>query len=85
MYLEYRYNWFALESTTEEINEEIKSYAIPIDAKENLLMILQQADLVKFAKMTPLPDVNTKAMSNAYRFIDLTEERENKTDQKNDV
>ncbi len=85
LYLEYRYNWFALESTTEEIIENISSYHISEDAKEKLLMILEQGDFVKFAKMTPLPDVNMKVMENSYSFIDLTEQTEIKTDQKINV
>jgi hypothetical protein len=32
MYLEYRYNWLALESTTEKISEEISAYDIPLQA-----------------------------------------------------
>ena len=85
LYLEYRYNWFALESTTEEIIDNISSYSISEEAKGKLMMILEQADLVKFAKMTPLPDINIKAMENGFRFIDLTEQAEIKTEQKNDV
>ncbi|GDX51431.1 hypothetical protein LBMAG27_04780 [Bacteroidota bacterium] len=85
LYLEYRYNWFALESTTEEISKNISSYNISNEAKEKLLMILEQGDLVKFAKMFPLPNVNMKAMENSFSFIDLTEQIEVKTEQKIDV
>ena len=41
-------------------------------AKENLLSILRAADLVKFAKMIPMPDANMRAMESAYKFIDFT-------------
>ena len=85
LYLEYNYSWFALESTTEEIIENISSYTDSKEAKENLNSILQQSDLVKFAKMTPLPDVNKKVIENAYRFIDLTEKEEIKQEKKNDI
>lgn len=73
LYLEYRYNWFALESTTEEIEDNFSNYPVNESAKENLLSILRKGDLVKFAKQLPLPNDNIKAMENAYAFIDLTE------------
>jgi hypothetical protein len=75
LYLEYRYRWFALESTTEEIEAQMDKYHLKEKAKENLLSTLRAADLVKFAKMLPLPDANMKAMENANRFIDFTEEK----------
>lgn len=76
MYLEYRYNWFAQESTTEEIFKDISSYNLAEEAKEKLHFILSNADLVKFAKQTPLPDVNIKSMENAFQFIELTKQTE---------
>jgi hypothetical protein len=76
MYLEYRYNWLALESTTEEISGEIDSYGITEEARKDLLIILHEADLVKFAKRIPMPDSNLKVIEFAYRFIDLTEPKE---------
>ena len=51
-------------------------------AKENLLSILRAADLVKFAKMIPMPDANIRAMESAYKFIDFTEPNENKEEKK---
>jgi hypothetical protein len=82
LYLEFRYNWFALESTTEEIQDEIENYNLKEKAKENLLSILRAADLVKFAKMIPMPDANIRAMESAYKFIDFTEPNENKEEKK---
>jgi hypothetical protein len=82
LYLEYRYNWLALESTTEEIITEIGKYPVNDVAKNLLLEILQSADLVKFAKVLPAPDVNTKAMANAKDFIDVTAPVEGKTEEK---
>lgn len=76
LYLEYRYKWFALESTTERIREDIGSYEINEDAREILLTILNEGDLVKFAKRIPMPDLNAKVMEKAYRFIELTEPKE---------
>ena len=81
-YLEYRYGWYAMESTTEEIQDEIENYNLKEKAKENLVSTLRTADLVKFAKMLPMPDVNIKAMETAYKFIDFTEPNENKEEKK---
>ena len=81
-YLEYRYGWYAMESTTEEIQSEIENYNLKEKAKENLLSTLRAADLVKFAKMLPMPDANIRAMETAYKFIDFTEPNENKVEEK---
>lgn len=85
MYLEYRFNWFALESTTEEIQDEMNQYNLKEKAKESLLTTLRAADLVKFAKMIPLPDANIKAIDSAYKFIDFTEPKESKAEEKSNV
>lgn len=82
MYLEYRYGWYAMESTTEEIQSGMNNYYLKEKAKENLLSILRTGDLVKFAKLLPLPDENLRAMDNAYTFIDFTEPNENKEEKK---
>lgn len=82
MYLEYRYDWLALESTTEEIEAELPRYNLKDKARESLLAILRAADLVKFAKMIPMPEANIKAMENAYKFIDFTEPAESKPEDK---
>jgi hypothetical protein len=76
LYLEYRFNWLALESTTEEIEMDIDNYKMKEKAKDNLLEILRVADLVKFAKQQPMPDINIRSMESANKFIDLTEPRE---------
>ena len=76
LYLEYRFSWLALESTTGEIENAINNYQMKEKAKDNLLQILRAADLVKFAKLLPAPEANIKAMESAYKFIDLTEPKE---------
>lgn len=71
-YLEYRYQWFAMESTTDEIRTQKDLYQINDIAADLLLSTLQNADLAKFAKVTPLPDVNTRSLQNAYEFVEMT-------------
>ena len=78
LYLEYRYGWYAMESTTEEIQDEVGGYNLKEKAKENLFSILRTADLVKFAKLQPMPDVNIKSMVSAYKLIDFTEPQTDK-------
>lgn len=76
MYLEYRYSWFALESTTEQISEEIRMYNIPTEAANKLLAILKGGDMVKFARRLPLPDENDWAIKRAFEFVEMTEQKE---------
>lgn len=76
LYLEYRYNMPALESTTDEIDVELVKYHVKHKAKDALMETLKLADLVKFAKMLPGPDRHMGSMQQAYTFIDLTAPRE---------
>ena len=78
MYLEYRYEWYALESTTEEIAAEIDKYEINDVAKKLLLDTLRTADLVKFAKMQTPADVSAKALENVKDFVEVTASTETK-------
>ena len=71
-YLEYRFEYYAMEATTEEIMEEVGKLDISMDAGSRLREILRLADFVKFAKMNPAPDQNTKSMLDALTFIDMT-------------
>lgn len=85
LYLEYRFRWLALEETTEEIAARLELYPINDIAKKLLLDTLRNGDFVKFAKMAPMPEVNTKAMQNAFEFIEITKpaEEQNTTTQNN--
>lgn len=86
LYLEYRYRWLALEETTEEIAARLELYPINDIAKKLLLDTLRNGDLVKFAKMAPMPEVNTKAMQAALEFIEITKPAEEQsTIQKDNV
>ena len=76
LYLEYRYRWFALEETTEEIEARIADYVTKDKAKEMLLEVLRAADLVKFAKGLPMPNNNIAAMETAVKFIEWTKPTE---------
>ena len=73
-YLEYRYDYYALESTTEEIQSEIANLNVPIDTSAKLMEALRLADFVKFAKLNPAPDQNMKCMQSAVDFIEATKQ-----------
>jgi len=78
MYLEYRYEWYALESTTEEIAAEVEKYEINDVAKKLLLDTLRTADLVKFAKMQTPAEVSAKALENVKDLVEVTASTETK-------
>ncbi|MFN8287230.1 MAG: hypothetical protein U0V74_10775 [Chitinophagales bacterium] len=82
LYIEFRYGYYAMESTTAEIEAQIQTYHVKRIAQEKLLAILNQADLVKFAKLLPPPDENIKNMERAYAFVELTEPKEEKEEKK---
>ena len=74
-YTENRFKFTALEMTTDEILEKLKSMS-KMDKKnlENLQIILQRADLAKFAKSIPIRDENIESMDLAKNFIVNTKE-----------
>lgn len=52
-YVESRYNFPALEMTTYEVASELKRDDLPVCLREELLPVLRESDLVKFAKQIP--------------------------------
>lgn len=72
-YIENRYSVMALEQTTDEILSILKNSSMLEQPQYELLyQMLQLADLVKFAKVIPLPDENDISIKNAYLFIHET-------------
>jgi large-conductance mechanosensitive channel len=74
VYLEERYEVPAMEQTTQEILTEFKRESSQIKGKlfNGLQKTLDTADLVKFAKYTPLADENHFVMVNAYSLVEET-------------
>jgi len=73
IYLEGRYQIYAMEHTSEEIlwflkNTGFNDNNLYLKLKE----ILQLSDLVKFAKVKPLPEENETSLLDAYSFINET-------------
>ncbi len=71
-YLDNRFNLNTLESTTDETMHLISEDIMPKDAITDLRIILERADLVKFAKAQPLPDENQMSLKYAYRIVEKT-------------
>lgn len=74
VYLEERYEVPAMEQTTQEILAEFKGETSEIKGKlySGLQKTLETADLVKFAKYTPLADENHFVLVNAYTLVEET-------------
>ena len=68
-YMEYRFNFAAMESTTDEIMVEIGKHLSDSRLLTDLRNFLETSDLVKFAKMTPLPDENEKCLKTSYELV----------------
>lgn len=73
-YLEKRYQFNALEYTTDEIIQALRNSDISQEAKNKLKKLLILSDLAKFAKEQPLPNENELSMSNAIEFVNITKE-----------
>jgi hypothetical protein len=71
-YIEDRYRVPALESTTDELLQELKVSALSVDQRGQLGNMLRLADMVKFAKAMPSPVENEQMMSGAVRFVQET-------------
>ena len=72
LYLEFRFGYYAMEATTEEIMSKVYNLEIGMDAGARLREILSLADFVKFAKMNPAPDQNMKSIQDAFAFVEMT-------------
>ena len=78
-YIEHRYDAPALEQTSIEIFNSLKSIDIDKKSMEQLTQVLELSDLVKFAKFQPLPDENGLTLMNSYFFVNQTKKEEQKS------
>ncbi len=83
-YIVNRFEIQALEQTSSETINTLKPRRDLVDEKtlDQLQHVLSLADLVKFAKYTPLPDDNNLTLMNAYFFVNQTKKEEIKTPEK---
>lgn len=77
-YIENRFGIPAMEQTSAETIGVFKQNKELIDSNSlnQIQHILSLADLVKFAKYTPLPDDNNLTLMNAYFFVNQTKKEE---------
>ena len=71
-YLNGRFYIHAPEMTTDEIMEALKVTASNDQARQKIWQTLTMADLVKFAKMQPLPLEHDASFNNAFDFVKET-------------
>jgi len=71
-YLENRYGAQALESTTSEILDQLKTLDFDDTMKAQLREMLELADMVKFAKADPPEEAHTRLMDYATGFVEKT-------------
>ncbi len=82
IYLERRFGIPAMEETSGEILDAMEKSQIEADLTGSMRTVFETADLVKFAKHEPLPDVNSKCISYVREFIEKTKQEET-SDNKN--
>jgi hypothetical protein len=71
-YLAGRFGVGAMEMTTDEIVDALRGVEMDQKSKMDLLSVLRDADLVKFAKEVPLADENEQAYDKALHFVEST-------------
>ena len=71
-YIDGHFGVGAMEMTSDEIIEAMRSVELPQKAAMDLTQILRDADLVKFAKAMPEAEENEAAMSGAWDFVEQT-------------
>ncbi len=69
-YYESLYNLPALESTSSELLTMLKNGSIDENLVADTRAVLQEADMVKFAKFSPTPTQAERALKKAYNFLE---------------
>ncbi|HRI46892.1 MAG TPA: hypothetical protein PK559_07300 [Ignavibacteriaceae bacterium] len=72
-YFERRFNILALEMPTSEILASLGKSKVVQNVKETTEKFLENADMVKFAKFTPMNEVNSEMMQQAFQIIEQSE------------
>ncbi len=81
-YMAARYEFGAMEMTTAEIFDEMKSKDAPKELLDEVKELFDRADFVKFAKFTASDDDNAKALPTAVRFVTETYQAEIENEEK---
>ncbi len=72
IYLNGRFGINAMEMTSTQIRHSLQSNEETRMTRRNMDAVLEMADFVKFARMRPLPDDNTRAFNAAIQFVEDT-------------
>ena len=72
LYIERQFTIPALEMISEEIIDSMNKIRINSSAVNSLDKVLKIADMVKFAKMQPLPDEIAQSMTDSKEFVELS-------------
>ncbi len=81
-YMASRYEFGAMEMTTAEIFEEMKSKEAPAELLAEVKELFERADFVKFAKYTASDEDNAKALPTAVKFVTETYQAEIEAEEK---
>lgn len=85
-YIAGRWGVGAMEMTTDEIVEAMKSVDLSFDSRNALIQILRTADMVKFAKAQPDAEENEECFRGAYYFVENTKPQlEELNEEKRDI
>jgi hypothetical protein len=71
-YLGNRYGFFAMDLTSRELVEELRDRPTPGLEISSLKTLLQNSDLVKFAKLEPPDEMSSGAIDGAYSLVNAT-------------
>jgi hypothetical protein len=71
-YVEGRFGVYALELTTGEVVDGLNGFGVPGDDVQAFMGFAGRCDLVKFAKLWPVPDACRDTLSAARAFVDQT-------------
>jgi hypothetical protein len=73
-YLQARYEIRAVEMTTDELGEALQNTTLASEQRQQLLRLLEQADLVKFAQLTPTEEAMRQVIGFAMRWVKRVEQ-----------
>jgi hypothetical protein len=81
LYIERQLKIDALEMISEEIIISLKKLNLKNDLVDKMKVLFDNADLAKFAKTEPLPDINTLNLNTAFEFLNATNIEKNNSEQ----
>ena len=85
VYIDDRWGIGALDKTTGEVIAALRDVDMPRESRSDLIVILQMADLVKFAKAMPEAEENEANYTRAYYFVENTKPPHEHNDDKRDI